>query len=126
MRAIVEMLDGGATLVLHGYSHQLGDRKNPRSGESGTDYEFFQAHLDSAGNVVFDGPVPGDSQAWAQERIDKALAELADLGLPRPEHVQRPALRRIAGGLRGNSGQLRRSIRPGSVLLSRVGWNSAR
>jgi uncharacterized protein YdaL len=84
VRAIVEMIDGGASLVLHGYSHQLGDRKNPRSGESGTDYEFFAAHLDDEGNVVYDGPVPGDSQAWAQERIDKSLAELADLGLPRP------------------------------------------
>lgn len=90
VRAIVEMLDGGASLVLHGYSHQLGDRKNPRSGESGTDYEFFQAHLDSAGNVVYDGPVPGDSQTWAQERIDKALAELADLGLPRPHMFDVP------------------------------------
>ena len=84
VRAIVEMLDGGATLVLHGYSHQFGDRKNPRSGESGTDYEFFIAHLDSRGNVVYDGPVPGDSQRWAQERLDKALTELDDLGLPRP------------------------------------------
>jgi uncharacterized protein YdaL len=90
VRAIAEMLDGGATLVLHGYSHQLGDQKNPRSGESGTDYEFFQAHLDSAGNVVYDGPVPGDSQAWAQGRIDKALAELADLGLPRPQMFNVP------------------------------------
>jgi uncharacterized protein YdaL len=90
VRAIVEMLDGGASLVLHGYSHQLGDRKNPRSGESGTDYEFFQAHLDSAGNVVYDGPVPGDSQGWAQERIDKALAELAGLGLPRPNMFNVP------------------------------------
>ena len=84
VRAIVEMLDSGATLVLHGYSHQFGDRKNPRSGESGTDYEFFIAHLDSGGNVVYDGRVPGDSSAWAQQRLDKALAELRDLGLPRP------------------------------------------
>ena len=90
VRAIVEMIDGGASLVLHGYSHQLGDRKNPRSGESGTDYEFFSAHLDGAGNVVYDGPVPGDSQAWAQERIDKSLAELADLGLPRPKMFNVP------------------------------------
>ena len=85
VRAIVEMLDGGASLVSHGYSHQFGDRKNPRSGESGTDYEFFLAHLDSQGTVVYDGPVPGDSQRWAQERIDKALGELASLGLPRPD-----------------------------------------
>ena len=97
VRAIVKMLDGGASLVLHGYSHQLGDRRNPHSGESGTDYEFFQAHLDSAGNVVYDGPVPGDSQAWAQARLDKALTELRELGLPRatmfnvPHYAASPA-----------------------------------
>jgi hypothetical protein len=38
VRTIVEMLDGGATLVLHGYSHQFGNRRNPRTGESGADY----------------------------------------------------------------------------------------
>jgi uncharacterized protein YdaL len=90
VRAIVEMLDGGASLVLHGYSHQFGDRRNPRSGESGTDYEFFLAHLDGAGKVVYDGPVPGDSEIWAQERLDKAFTELRDLGLPRPNMFNVP------------------------------------
>lgn len=84
VRAIVEMLDGGATMVSHGYTHQYENRKNPRSGESGTDYEFFLAHLDDNGEVVYDGPVPGDSVEWAQNRLDKALTALADLGLPRP------------------------------------------
>ena len=90
VRAIVEMLDSGASLVLHGYTHQFGDRMNPRSGESGTDYEFFLAHLDGAGNVVYDGPVPGDSEIWAQGRLDKALTELHDLGLPRPSMFNVP------------------------------------
>lgn len=84
VRAIVEMLDGGATLVEHGYTHQFGNRRNPRSGESGADYEFFLAHLNNQGTVVYDGPVPGDSEGWAQERLDKALAELREVGLPRP------------------------------------------
>jgi uncharacterized protein YdaL len=84
VRTIVEMLDGGATLVLHGYSHQFGNRRNPRTGESGADYEFFLAHLDNAGNVIYDGPVPGDSQSWAADRIDKAIGELREVGLPNP------------------------------------------
>jgi uncharacterized protein YdaL len=84
VRAIVEMLDEGATLVLHGYTHQFGNRRNPRSGESGADYEFFLAHLNDQGNVVYEGPVPGDSEAWAQERLDKAIAELQKVGLPKP------------------------------------------
>jgi uncharacterized protein YdaL len=84
VRAIVEMLDGGATLVLHGYSHQFGNRKNPLSGESGADYEFILAHLDSRGNVVYESAVPGDSQRWAEDRLDQALEELRLAGLPRP------------------------------------------
>ena len=124
VRAIVEMLDGGASLVLHGYSHQLGDRKNPRSGESGTDYEFFSAHLDSAGNVVYDGPVPGDSQAWAQERIDKALAELRDLGLPRPTMFNVPHYAASPADYAAIRADVRRSIRSGSVLLPGLERNS--
>lgn len=85
VRAIVKMLDGGATLVLHGYTHQFGDRRNPRTGESGADYEFFLAHLDTDGNVVYEGPVPGDSESWAEQRLDEALAELSKVGLPRPQ-----------------------------------------
>ncbi len=85
VRAIIEMLDSGGTMVSHGYTHQFGDRKNPRSGESGTDYEFFLAHLDEDGEVVYDGPVPGDSVEATQQRLDKALAALTDLGLPRPK-----------------------------------------
>ena len=84
VRAIVKMLDGGATLVAHGYTHQFGNRRNPRTGESGADYEFFLSHLNNQGNVVYDGAVPGDSESWAQERLDKAFAELRDVGLPRP------------------------------------------
>jgi uncharacterized protein YdaL len=84
VRAIVEMLDGGATLVLHGYSHQFGNRKNPLSGESGADYEFFLAHLDARGNVEYEGAVPGDSEGWAANRLDQALEELRLAGLPRP------------------------------------------
>jgi uncharacterized protein YdaL len=84
VRAIVEMLDGGATLVSHGYSHQFGNRKNPLSGESGADYEFFLAHLDARGNVVYEGTVPGDSEGWAENRIDQALEELRLAGLPKP------------------------------------------
>jgi uncharacterized protein YdaL len=90
VKAIVEMLDGGASLVLHGYTHQLGNLKNPRSGESGTDYEFFRAHLDAHGLVVYDGAVPGDSTAWADKRLDQALAELSAVGLPRPQMFNVP------------------------------------
>jgi uncharacterized protein YdaL len=90
VRAIVGMLDGGATLVLHGYTHQFGNRRNPRTGESGADFEFFLAHLDKQGNVVYDGPVPGDSESWAQERIDKALAELREVSLPKPSLFNPP------------------------------------
>ncbi|MGV9453912.1 DUF2334 domain-containing protein [Streptomyces sp. NPDC003635] len=78
------MLDRGAVLMNHGYTHQYGNTANPYNGVSGDDFEFYRAHVDSANSVVYDGPIPGDSAAWAQGRVDSALAEFAAAGLPRP------------------------------------------
>ncbi len=82
--AIRYMLARGGTLVLHGYTHQLGDRRNPSNGESGEDYEFYRVHFDAHGNVVYDGPVTKDSAVWTRRRIESALAEIRAAGLPRP------------------------------------------
>ena len=41
--AIRYMLAKGGTLVLHGYTHQLGGTRNPNDGESGQDYEFLRS-----------------------------------------------------------------------------------
>lgn len=82
--AIKYMTGKGGTMLDHGYTHQFESLVNPYDGVSGNDFEFYRAHVDAADNVVLDGPVPGDSQAWATGRINAAAAEFTAAGLPVP------------------------------------------
>ncbi|NGO73719.1 DUF2334 domain-containing protein [Streptomyces sp. SB3404] len=83
--ALRYMLDKGAVLMSHGYTHQYGTASNPYNGVSGDDFEFYRAHVDDGDNVVHDGPVAEDSAEWARGRVTGALAEFAAAGLPKPE-----------------------------------------
>lgn len=89
LEALHYMLDHGGTLVLHGYTHQYEIEKNPFSGVTGDDFEFYRAHVDASG-VVLDGPVPGDSAAWAEDRVSRGLEEVTRAGLPRPGVFEYP------------------------------------
>jgi uncharacterized protein YdaL len=82
--AIRYMTSKGGTMLDHGYTHQFGAVANPYDGVSANDFEFYKAHVDAADNVVLDGPVPGDSQAWATGRLTSAAAEFTAAGLPVP------------------------------------------
>ena len=62
----------GAELVMHGFTHQYDSMKNPNTGVSGDDYEFW--------NIVDNQPVPEDSTQWALNRLDTGLGELRDNG----------------------------------------------
>ena len=62
---------------MHGYTHQFGNLINPYNGVSAEDFEFYTAHVDATNTVRYDGPVPGDSEAWVSNRI--ALSEAAFL-----------------------------------------------
>jgi uncharacterized protein YdaL len=88
--ALKYMLDRGGRLVLHGYSHQYGAKPNPYNGASEDDFEFFTAHIDSGNFVVYDGPVPEDSETWAKGRISAALDQLAAAALPAPTVFEYP------------------------------------
>jgi uncharacterized protein YdaL len=66
-------LGKGGELVMHGYTHQYGNVRNPHTGVSGDDYEFW--------NIVDNAPVPEDSAAWAQSRMNSGLSEMRALGL---------------------------------------------
>jgi uncharacterized protein YdaL len=88
--AIKYMLSKGGTLVLHGYTHQLGDRRNPTNGESGEDYEFLRVHYNAHYVLIYNDPVTKNPAAWARHRIDMALAAIRSAGLPRPELWQFP------------------------------------
>ncbi|WP_067509330.1 DUF2334 domain-containing protein [Actinoplanes sp. TFC3] len=74
----------GGTLIMHGYTHQFGAVANPYDGQSANDFEFYSAHVDSANNVIYDGPVPGDSAAYTTARIAASglTFALAGLGVP--------------------------------------------
>jgi uncharacterized protein YdaL len=85
IRAVAYMLMHGGTLVLHGLTHQFGNLANPLNGQSASDFEFYRVHRVPNGVLVYDGPVPGDSQAWARQRMQEAIDEVTRVGLPRPQ-----------------------------------------
>ncbi len=84
------MLANGGTLVLHGYTHQLGDRPNPNNGQSGEDYEFLRVHYNASHVLIYHDPVAGNTGAWARQRMFRALAAIRAAGLPRPAIWQFP------------------------------------
>ncbi|AGL21505.1 DUF2334 domain-containing protein [Actinoplanes sp. N902-109] len=82
--ALKYMQQRGGTLIMHGYTHQYGTVANPYDGVSANDFEFYAAHVDAADNVVYDGPVAGDSAAYTTARIAASglTFALAGLGVP--------------------------------------------
>lgn len=88
--ALRYMVSKGGVLVMHGYTHQYGKRKVPYTGVSGDDFEFWMAHVDASDRVVFDGPVPEDSEAWALDRGRRGLREFDRAGLGRPLAFEYP------------------------------------
>ncbi|HEX2546088.1 MAG TPA: DUF2334 domain-containing protein, partial [Ramlibacter sp.] len=63
----------GGEMVMHGFTHQYGKMRNPHTGVSGDDYEFW--------NIVDNAPVPEDSAAWAYGRMQQGLTDMKALGL---------------------------------------------
>ncbi|MDB5898272.1 MAG: hypothetical protein JWP41_1874 [Ramlibacter sp.] len=71
-QALDYALPRGAEIVMHGYTHQYSPIRNPWSGVSGDDYEFW--------NIVKNTPVDEDSTAWTLGRLSAGLADLAANG----------------------------------------------
>ena len=90
VKALGYLQTKGGTLIMHGYTHQFAQAANPYSGTSADDFEFFLAHVDGGNSVVFDGPVPGDSQAWALARLDAGLGAFTAAGLSPPTIFEPP------------------------------------
>jgi uncharacterized protein YdaL len=89
--AIRYMISKGGTEIMHGWTHQYGKVANPYNGMSADDFEFFTAHVDAAtDNVIYDGPVPEDSQAWAAGRITNSFKAFSAAGLPAPTIFEFP------------------------------------
>ena len=62
----------GGEIVMHGYTHQYGKMKNPHTGVSGDDYEFW--------NIVANSPVAEDSTSWALGRLNAGVTDLVNNG----------------------------------------------
>ncbi|MBB5851127.1 DUF2334 domain-containing protein [Amycolatopsis umgeniensis] len=85
-----DAVQAGATLVMHGYSHQSDSGPNPYDGVSASDFEFYKSSLDGEGVVRMDGPMPEDSARWFDERIATGLGEFRRVGLPEPTMFEFP------------------------------------
>jgi uncharacterized protein YdaL len=90
VQALLYMLSTGGTLVLHGYTHQLGSTPNPNNGESGEDYEFLRVHYNAKHVLIYRDPVARNQGAWARHRIELALGGIRAAGLPAPRIWQFP------------------------------------
>ena len=88
--ALKYMQAKGGTLLVHGYTHQYGSVANPYDGVSANDFEFYTAHVDASNNVVYDGPVSGDSASWAAGRMLSAEFTFAAAGLGTPGTFEFP------------------------------------
>jgi uncharacterized protein YdaL len=66
--ALNYMLPRGGRMVAHGWTHQYAAVRNPWTGVSADDFEFW--------DNVNNRPLAEDSQAWALGRIDAAIQEL--------------------------------------------------
>jgi uncharacterized protein YdaL len=71
-RSLDYALARGGQLVMHGFTHQYDSMKNPNTGVSADDYEFW--------NIVQNTPVAEDSASWALGRLDSGLGELSANG----------------------------------------------
>jgi uncharacterized protein YdaL len=95
--------DGG-TIVEHGYTHQYSNVDNPYDAVTADDFEFYRAQCattqtapytfdtpcQNTDYVVEEGPVPGDSQAWALGRVETGRAMFTLAGLPQPTIWETP------------------------------------
>lgn len=88
--AVREAVAAGATLVLHGTTHQIDGLDNPYNGETAADYEYFRAELDAADNVVLTGPLEDDTVAAWTARMQRGLDAVTGAGLPRPWIITPP------------------------------------
>jgi len=65
-------LPRGGEIVMHGYTHQYGQLRNPYTAISGDDFEMW--------NVVTNSPVAEDSPSWVLGRLNAGLNELRSNG----------------------------------------------
>lgn len=72
--ALKEARAAGATLLIHGWTHNASGLEGCPPLPSGADFEFWDRCRQA--------PLPADSAAFAKDRVEKAKASLTAAGLP--------------------------------------------
>ena len=102
--ALKYMQSKGGTIIEHGYTHQYSNIANPYDGVTGDDAEFYRAQCSTTQQppyivdtpcqntdyVVWTGPLPGDSAAWAASRVIAGRMLFAKAGLSQPTIWETP------------------------------------
>lgn len=100
LRMIRYAIDNGASILVHGYEHQLTMDLGCGVSYSGEGYEFW--------DVCNNAPLPFDSVEFVQQRLDKAKKILHDAKIPyagwvTPHYAASPLALRV---IHGNFGRI--------------------
>ena len=71
--AIKNDVTAGATIIWHGVTHQYSNIKNPYSGASGDDYEFWNSNTNS--------PIAEDSVSYVLDKMEDGFKSLKLVGI---------------------------------------------
>ncbi len=102
--ALQYMQARGGTIIEHGDTHQYSNVPNPYDAVTGDDFEFYQSWCSTTFGgpadptspcpntdyVVQGGPLPNDSQAWAEGKVARGQSLFAQAGLPTPAIWETP------------------------------------
>ena len=102
--ALKYMQSKGGTIIEHGFTHQYSNIANPYNGVTGDDAEFYRAQCSTTQQppytfdspcqntdyIVWTGPLPGDSAAWAAARATAGRLLFAQAGLSQPAIWETP------------------------------------
>ncbi|WP_243313984.1 polysaccharide deacetylase family protein [Fundidesulfovibrio agrisoli] len=76
LAAVQYMIKRGGRIVMHGYTHQYSSIKNPDSGVTAEDWEFYRVARRTDGSERYVGFIPEDSEQWVTDRITMGLSLL--------------------------------------------------
>src|SRR5580704_4926995 len=114
--ALKYMQSKGGTIIEHGFTHQYSNIANPYNGVTGDDAEFYRAQCSTTQQqpytfdspcqntdyIVWTGPLPGDSAAWAASRAIAGRLLFTKAGLSQPTIWETPHYFASAADYLGN------------------------